>query len=61
MRDFSAYAISNFASNQWNIKNYYQFCDEPMNFIYNENLINKKIISKKFVKSLEKVIINLEN
>lgn len=61
VRDFSAYAISNFASNQWNIKNYYQFCDEPMNFIYNENLINKKIISKKFVKSLEKVIINFSN
>lgn len=60
-RDFSAYAISNFVSDQWNIKNYYQFCERPMNFIVNENLIDKKIITKKFVEDLKNVITNYSN
>lgn len=60
-RDFSAYAISNFVSDQWNIKNYYQFCDKPIDFIINENLIDKKIISEKFVENLKKIITNYSN
>ena len=60
-RDFTAYAISNFVSHQWNIKNYYKFCDKPMDFIYNENLIDKKIVSKKFINNLKKIIINFSN
>ena len=60
-KDFSAYAISNFVSSQWNIKNYYQFCDRPMNYILNENLIDKKIISKKFLENLKGIITNFSN
>jgi len=51
--DFNSLAISNFVCEQWNIKNQYNFCDNPINFIYKNNILNKKYLDLKFLKLVE--------
>ena len=55
--NFNALAASNYVSDQWGIKNYYKFCDDPMEFITSVNLLNEKKIDKKFLNELEKNIV----
>ena len=54
--NFTAFAITNFASKQLNVKNYYEFCNNPTEKIFVENLITTKKIKKSFLTKLEKDI-----
>ena len=54
--DFSCLAISNFASEQWNLKNPYSFCENPLNYIYKTNILNSKNFNSKNLKMIEKEI-----
>ena len=59
--NFNALATSNYVSDQWGIKNYYKFCDNPMEFVTSINLLNEKKIDKKFLTYLEKNIVNFSD
>ena len=54
--NFTAFAITNFASKQLNVKNYYEFCNNPTDKIFVENLISSQKIKKSFLSKLEKDI-----
>lgn len=51
--NFTAFAICNFASKQFEIKNYYDFCKDPIKKIFKKNLIDSKEVQEKFLKNLE--------
>ena len=54
--DFNCLAISNFASEQWNLKNPYSFCDNPLDYIYKTNILNRSNFNFKNLKMIEKEI-----
>ena len=54
--NFNAFAITNYASKQLNTKNYYEFCKNPTNKVFMENLISSKKIGNNFLFKLEKDI-----
>ncbi len=54
--NFTAFAITNFASKQLNVKNHYEFCKNPIDKIFIENLISSKKITSNFLSKLERDI-----
>ena len=54
--NFTAFAITNFASKQLNVKNHYEFCKNPTDKIFVENLISSKKIKNSFLSRLERDI-----
>ena len=54
--NFTAFAITNFASKQLNVKNHYEFCKNPIDKIFIENLISSKKITSNFLSRLERDI-----
>ena len=57
--DFNCLAISNFASEQWNLKNPYSFCENPLNYVYKTNILNNRNFNFKNLKMIEKEILAL--
>ncbi len=54
--DFNSLAVCNYASKQFKTKNFYSFCEEPINNVVKYDLIKKNIIQTKLLKQIDKDI-----
>ncbi len=54
--NFESFAICEMVSEQWNTKNNYSFCNNPINYIFKTNIFNNKEVKKNFLLDIEKEI-----
>ena len=54
--NFDSLAICQMASEQLNIKNNFIFCESPLKYIYQKNIINSKEVNKNYLNDIEKEI-----